>query len=177
MKIISHRGNLDGPNSCKENHPDSILAALNQGFDCEIDVWHEDGKLFLGHDGPEYEYDIAKWMLERNSGLWIHCKDYLTLLELSYHFPRPNQFQMFFHNKDDYTLTSNGIIWTYPGVYAAKNCVSVLEGLVDLEHVKLLRSRRVMGVCTDYPLDFQSKYLSSLDEGSLTTQVTASETA
>ena len=44
MKLISHRGNLEGPNPERENHPDYIYGALQAGYDVEIDVWWVEGK-------------------------------------------------------------------------------------------------------------------------------------
>jgi glycerophosphoryl diester phosphodiesterase len=52
MKIISHRGNLDGAVWQRENTMLYILEALARGFDVEIDVWLSNGVLRLGHDGP-----------------------------------------------------------------------------------------------------------------------------
>ena len=63
MKIISHRGNISGPNPDKENHPDYISCALFKVFDVEIDVWFINNEFWLGHDAPKYK---------------VH-KDYLTL--------------------------------------------------------------------------------------------------
>lgn len=171
MRVISHRGNINGPKSCKENHPDSILAALNQGFDCEIDVWFIKSEFFLGHDFPEYK--INRDFMWENGNLWIHCKDFGALEELSCCKDLNNN--VFYHNVDDYTITSKGFVWAYPGKKVGRNCVIVVKDTFEydcIEHKSI-----ISGVCTDYPLDVQSKYLSSLDEGSLTTQVTASETA
>jgi len=39
MRIISHRGNLYGPNQKTENSIDSIYSAISLGFDIEIDIW------------------------------------------------------------------------------------------------------------------------------------------
>jgi hypothetical protein len=52
MILISHRGNLNGPNPERENHPDYIWEALRAGFEVEIDVWWVEGKFKLGHDEP-----------------------------------------------------------------------------------------------------------------------------
>ena len=41
MKIISHRGNLDGRNPSKENDPSAIELAYLQGFDVEVDGKYE----------------------------------------------------------------------------------------------------------------------------------------
>ena len=36
--LISHRGNVTGPNSDRENHPDYIDRAIEKGFDVEVDI-------------------------------------------------------------------------------------------------------------------------------------------
>ena len=38
MKLIAHRGNINGPNPEMENNPEYILNTLSLGYDCEIDV-------------------------------------------------------------------------------------------------------------------------------------------
>ena len=74
MKLISHRGNLNGPNKERENHPDYIWEALQAGYEVEIDVWWIDGKFMLGHDKPQYNFPFS--LIERYySKLWIHCKN------------------------------------------------------------------------------------------------------
>jgi hypothetical protein len=40
MKIISHRGNLNGSSTDIENHPTYIQAAINAGYDVEVDAWN-----------------------------------------------------------------------------------------------------------------------------------------
>src|SRR6266404_415725 len=99
--ILSHRGNLTGPNSAYfgENHPSSINAALQAGFDVEIDVWFENNKFALGHDKPEFS--IHKDFFDNNK-LWIHSKTIQALRELK-HLALPN---VFFHQNDDCALTS-----------------------------------------------------------------------
>ena len=39
MKLISHRGNLEGRKPELENNPEYIDEALSKGYDVEIDVW------------------------------------------------------------------------------------------------------------------------------------------
>jgi hypothetical protein len=138
MILISHRGNLNGPNSCLENHPDSIKYALSLGYDCEIDVWKIDENFFLGHDLPQFE--IEKEFLFKNLGLWIHCKNFEALEDLSLESDLKNN--IFFHNKDDYTLTSKGIIWAYPGKNVRKNCVRVQLGVATYP-------KDIYGICSD----------------------------
>ena len=38
MIIISHRGNLDGPDKERENNPHFIDDCITKGFDVEIDL-------------------------------------------------------------------------------------------------------------------------------------------
>jgi hypothetical protein len=59
MILISHRGNISGPNPEQENHPDYIWAAIQAGYDVEVDVWFENGKFMLGHDEPQYEFPFG----------------------------------------------------------------------------------------------------------------------
>ena len=139
MILISHRGNLKGPRSCVENYPDSIMNALSHGYDCEIDVWKVNDLYFLGHDYPDFK--IEKKFLFENSGLWIHCKNFDALEDLSLSSDFKNN--VFFHDKDDYTLTSKGIIWAYPGKEVRKNCVRVQYGVEDYPE-------EIYGICSDY---------------------------
>ena len=57
-KLISHRGNISGPNISLENDPTYILEALSLGYDCEVDVWLVKKELYLGHDEPTYKTSI-----------------------------------------------------------------------------------------------------------------------
>ena len=59
MIFISHRGNLTGKNPEKENKPSYISEALNQGYNCEVDVWFVDNKFMLGHDEPKYGFPFV----------------------------------------------------------------------------------------------------------------------
>ena len=57
-KLISHRGNINGPDISNENHPTYIEKAINLGFDCEVDIWVVNKELFLGHDEPMYKTTV-----------------------------------------------------------------------------------------------------------------------
>ena len=72
--LISHRGNIDGPNVELENSIEYIKKAIDLGYDVEIDVWYHDKSLYLGHDGPSQlitEYSLYSMC----DNLWIHCKN------------------------------------------------------------------------------------------------------
>ena len=137
VKIISHRGNLNGPNKKTENTVKQIDFVLNEDFDCEIDVWLINEKLYLGHDNPENEITL-NWLDMHKQSLWIHCKNFEAL---NFFKNLDSTFNYFWHQKDDFTLTSKGYIWTYPEQKYDKNFV-----IVKLDNNKNLD---LHGVCTD----------------------------
>jgi len=137
MKLISHRGNVTGPDADNENRPSYIQSALTH-YDCEIDVWLFDD-WFLGHDGPQYKVDYA---FLRQSGLWIHAKNPRALETLIV----DNQINCFWHEHDRYTLTSHGFVWAYPGEIseAGNRTVTVMPEWNDTD------ISGFYGACTDY---------------------------
>jgi hypothetical protein len=143
MKIISHRGNLNGPDISTENRPDQILKALNHKFDCEVDLWVDNGKFFLGHDNPCYE--IERDFLKKD-GLWIHAKNFNAI-----NFLAETNLHWFWHEHDKMTLTSRGERWCYPGFYCT-NGITVLEDMVFPEKLDKLLCK---GFCTDYPMKYK----------------------
>jgi len=106
MRYIAHRALFEGPDLSRENHPDQIRLALSKGWDCEIDLWLIEGQPWLGHDAPTYKVTHDFIM---GYGLWIHCKNLDALYSLA-----GGPLHYFWHDRDDYTLTSHNIIWTYP---------------------------------------------------------------
>ena len=144
MKIISHRGNLTGPEKTNENKPQQIDLAIENGFDVEIDLWLVNGNFQLGHDEPEYVINLS-WVLSRSKYLWVHCKnieliDYLTINCIDLNF--------FFHQNDHLALTSKFFLWVYPEKTYTKNSILVLNNIDDLS----LLDNPPFGVCTDYPV-------------------------
>jgi len=107
MILIAHRGLYEGWNEELENRPEQLLAALAEGFDAETDVRYIDGKWWLGHDEPTYEVD-EDFIL--TNGLWLHAKNLAALTRLC-----ARGANYFWHQGDDYTITSKGWIWAYPG--------------------------------------------------------------
>jgi hypothetical protein len=147
MKLIAHRGNIDGPNSSKENHPEYIEAAIADGYDVEIDLRYDKvtETLWLGHDEPKYQV-TAWWLAKRCSNLWIHCKSLDTLHEMSVN---TSGYNYFWHQEDDYTLTSKNFIWTYPGKeYKSKSVIVMPEW--DNMSYDALRNVECYGICSDY---------------------------
>lgn len=139
MKLISHRGNLLGSNPLLENNPTYILYAINKGFDVEIDLHYLNNIFYLGHDYPKI--DISWDFLKRNkSKLWCHAKTIQTLRELL-----NRNMHTFFHDKDKVTLTSKGIIWTFPGEEDTNKSV-----IVNNEPKIKKYSSDIYGICSDY---------------------------
>jgi hypothetical protein len=154
--IISHRGNLNGPEETYENQPFAIDRAIELGFHVEVDVWGKDGKLFLGHDNPASPIEVS-FLSDRSSFLWIHCKNGEALsVFIDY------TFNYFFHQKDFHVLTSKGFIWSRPENYLfCQNEILVLpERIFDWKKDQWRPiSNNFHGICTDYPLGY-SKLLN-----------------
>jgi hypothetical protein len=140
MKLISHRGNLKGPNEVRENSPYYIMEAIAEGYDVEVDLWWVDGKVYLGHDEPQYEVS-NKWLGERIDKLWIHCKNIDAII-----FFKESQykFNYFWHEEDTVTLTSQNYIWAYPGNQPIKNSIAVMPE-INKEETNIC-----LGICSDY---------------------------
>jgi hypothetical protein len=146
MKLIAHRGLINGPEKEFENKPAQIETALDMGFDCEIDVWFKDGEWWLGHDDPTYLVDFK--FLEQ-PGLWIHAKN-LPALHILGEDPKLN---FFWHQEDDFTLTSQGYIWTYPGKLLTDRSISVMPEWNDPNFNNL--NFNCFGICSDYILKIE----------------------
>jgi hypothetical protein len=141
MILISHRGNINGKIPETENHPSYIQEALSRGYQVEIDVWYHYG-WWLGHDKPQYRWE--KDIFE--AGLWCHCKNIEALNMFRANRQYPHNCEYFWHQQDDYTLTSGGYIWTYPGKPLGNffNSIAVLpETILNWDISKAI------GICSD----------------------------
>jgi hypothetical protein len=139
MKIISHRANLNGSNTSTENSIPAINVALFHGFDVEIDVWYKNNNWHLGHDKPQYLVDES---FLQNKKFWCHAKN-LDAFNLML---KNKKINCFWHQNDDFTLTSKGYIWTYPNKDTKDNSVIVMTSR------KNKIPKKCFGVCTDFPL-------------------------
>lgn len=144
MKIISHRGNLSGPNPKYENSPNYIQKAIDAGFEVEIDVWFLNNNFYLGHDSPDYLIELT-WLKEKADKLWCHAKNFETVYEMS----KEKILNYFWHENDKMTLTSQGVPWCYPGNF-------ILNGITVCLN-KTIKDINVMGICTDYALFFKER--------------------
>ena len=135
MLIVSHRGNIAGPDPSEENTVKYLYAALAAGYNVEMDVRLIDGKFLLGHDRPIAEAPISLLTDPRS---WVHAKNVEALeplLKLGAH--------CFFHDSDAAVLTSLGWIWCFVG----KPCSGSRSVCLLPEKGGYLPSG---AICTDY---------------------------
>lgn len=148
MKLIAHRGLLNGPNTELENHPAQITSVLDQGLDVEIDVWYVDNAWWLGHDNPTHE---VGFLFLSNPQMWIHAKNFEAADQLISLSRAGHSHNFFWHDKDDRTLTSWGFWWTYPNKQLSCNSVAVMpEWHVDEKNFKTILDWNCHAVCTDW---------------------------
>ena len=145
MIYISHRGNLKGRNVERENEPEYIDEAIKAGFDVEIDMWWVDGRVYLGHDNPQYEVD-NEWLVDRADKLWVHCKNVELL-----NWIRSTILHYFWHENDTLTLTSKQYMWVYPGKQPIIGSIAVMP---EIHNDKI---KKCAGVCSDFVEDYRKK--------------------
>lgn len=148
MILIAHRGNTHGPKPLLENNPGYIDAAIKMGYDVEIDVRKVEEKYYLGHDFPVWGSQTSfihpvdvEWLIERKEHLWVHCKNNTALAALHV------DLHTFFHDTDDYTLTSQNYIWAYPGKIVPSNSRAIT---VAKDKNYPWEEQGFAGVCSDY---------------------------
>jgi len=159
MKFISHRGNLNGlseSNAARENSPDYIDEAINQGFEVETDIrlttgYVPPGDFYLGHDYPQYQVNLD-WLIERKDVLWLHAKN---LEALKWLLGSRIGWNVFWHQEDSYTITSKGYIWTYPGSRLCYGAIAVMPENVDYPK-RLIK--KCGGICSDNILHYRGEY-------------------
>jgi hypothetical protein len=141
MKLIAHRGLTNGPDAKLENRPEQVAAAMNLGFNCEVDLWVVNSEFYLGHDYPDYPID--KKFLDQ-LGLWIHAKNLGAL-----HWLTDTSHCYFWHENDQFTLTSDKFIWTYPGKELTYRSIMVMPEWADptLENTK---GQQCYGICSNF---------------------------
>ena len=151
MKFISHRGNIEKKIVNEENKPEKILYCLKSDYEVEIDIWLENERLFLGHDKPQYEIN-KKFILDHSNMLWCHAKNLNALRFMLLY----KEINCFWHQNDDYTITSYGIIWCYPGKNLSKNSIAVMPESVNYATEQL---KQCYGICSDNIELYKSRLL------------------
>ena len=157
MKLISHRGNMIGPNLSRENSPSYIDTAISAGYDVEVDINYLDNKFFLGHDTPDYEISEI-WMEKRKHKIWFHCKNLdaaSRLCELQKNYETPYMF--FCHTSDNFVLTSTNHIWVH-NLELNLNDKCIIPLLSDTDLI-FTTTKKIYAICTDYINLSKSIYL------------------
>ena len=154
MIFIAHRGLIDGPNSEKENNPKTIEIAISKGFDVEVDIWVVKDKIFLGHDFDNTINIDFNYIEENKNKFWIHAKNF-EALEFFSEANKHRDLNYFWHQEDNYTLTSQNIPWIYPGCKPISSGILVMpENVMNINDIKNLN---VKGVCSDYIQSIKEK--------------------
>ena len=152
MKIISHRGNINGIIEGKENRPSYIDAAIQLGYDVEIDVRFIDGEFWLGHDEPQYKVDL-NWMYPRKKNLWLHCKDVDSAIELC---KINGEFNFFCHSSDPYVLISNNLLWVHD--LKGKIGTDCIIPLLSEKDISDYDNEVPYAICTDFITLIKNRY-------------------
>jgi len=149
---IAHRGNTRGPNPSLENKPSYILDTIKKGFIVEVDIWFKRSHFYLGHDSPSYKINAS---FLKNTNIIYHAKN----IEVISHLVQ-NRLHWFWHDKDLCTLTSQGLVWSYPDIFIEGAILNQPEffivseenilNKVVLQYKKYRNDVSFCGVCSDY---------------------------
>lgn len=146
MIIYAHRGNLAGVSSARENTPKAVLEALDEEFGVEVDLRKKEGQWFFGHDGPTYPVNLAEF---DRPDVMFHLK--------TPDVPSLRYADAFALDRDPYSLTLRGRLWTNYGEAIGSNSIACAPELVlNSEPLEAFarRSHGAFGVCTDFPRQF-----------------------
>jgi len=142
--LIAHRGNCQGKNSERENDPSYLQEALDLGYHVEIDVWWHNDRFWLGHNKPTYPID-SHILWNPWKRVWCHAKN----IEAATHLSKDHRIRWFWHENDKMTITSDGYIWSFPGVYINNSVVNQPEDI----HALKKHNMNFVGVCADDFMD------------------------
>lgn len=112
MIFISHRGNVNGRVPELENKPSNILKVIEKHL-IEIDIWNIEGRIYLGHDNPEYLIDL-KFIEQIKPKTFFHAKN-LNIIKILNNL----NCRWFLHDKDSFTFVQNvekKMIWGFPEI-------------------------------------------------------------
>lgn len=147
MLLISHRGNIHGRKPESENHPEYIKIALRSGFYVECDLIVYKGQLILAHPHPDgsvgwSENNRVDEKFLQNPHLLVHCKTHETLIVAR----QIDGCHFFYHDKDDFTVTSKGWPIAHSSQGAKKKTICMLPEINGLSKESI---EGCLGVCSD----------------------------
>lgn len=145
--LISHRGNRRGMNTDKENSLEYVKEALDEGFFVMVDVWLVGGShVALGHDRPKHPVDLE---FLKDKRIVCRARSLQTLTFLLH-----NEIHCFYFGRDDFSLTTGGLIWTYPGMQLGIRSIFFMPEFV-LSDVSAASNFVCAGICSDRIADIQ----------------------
>jgi len=139
MVYICHRGKKNQHEP--ENEISNILHNISLGYDCEIDIWKINDKIYLGHDCAKDEISID-FLLQNSKNLWCHAKN----VEALNYMLKYKDLNCFWHQEDDYTLTSKNYIWVYPNKPLVNGSIAVMP---ENTNYSISDLQICYGICTD----------------------------
>lgn len=147
MRVISHRGNLGGPG--KDSAPGDVRAALDAGFDVEVDVrMDRQGGLRLGHDA--FGEIVPEWMLA-DSRVWFHAKNYAAAACLG-----GLDVKVFCHDNDPFVIIG-GRLWVHPNTDVDPSQVknAILLDIAGFNRLNRWLGDAAFAVCSDWPEEWK----------------------
>lgn len=149
MIYVAHRGNIFGPDP-RENDPLYLKDVMGLGFYVEVDIWVIYGdKWYTGHDKPMYMIDRAFCV---DNKVICHAKNkeaLVALRELNLSFLDLNYF---WHQDDNYAMTSTGIIISHPKSEFLPGSIAMLP-----ERAHFGDLSKAYGICSDYIASYNRK--------------------
>jgi len=144
IQLISHRGNLSGPEPARENTAEFIDEAIKEGYPVEIDVRKNEDGLWLGHDEPISLVDI-NWLTDRKDNLLVHSKNVEALKEML-----DNDMRTFYHASERHVIIANtNLIWSHDISEATDISIIPLMSKSDIEKFDLKKNNNMHGICSD----------------------------
>ncbi len=150
MKIISHRGNIDGPGSDCER--DRVEMAIDAGFYVELDVRRAFNELMIGHDKLLYKLPVDWIRKPLADRFWFHAKDVATFNELG-----ALGLRVFMHTDEPFAVVfPERLKWIHPvhnpvvyDRFTVKDVAVDVAGYPRLDVTSVTHSP--YAICTDWP--------------------------
>ena len=76
--------------------------------------------------------------------------------DFGFMFAEDIRFNHFWHQEDDFTLTSRGVIWTYPNKELTPKSICVLPERNNDNSLTML-PKELLGICSDYIVNYKHK--------------------
>lgn len=161
--LISHRGNINGPNPHLENRPDYIMKTLSLDYEVEVDVWKVYGKVLLGHDAPQYH--VSEHFLQQ-PGLWLHAKNISAIQWIQ---EREDWVRGFWHESDTVAMVTGGFLWTAQLDIMGHNVIHMIPNTNTTKiYTTTMFESDLAGICSDYIEKLSSNLVENEDRTPLT---------